>query len=383
MGPRYLVRAAGLELIKSDQGGPPAVPQGQRRDRLPQHHQVLHRGLPRAHQDHGQRDHPPQGASSPTSTTTPSSGSGASCAAARDRRPANASSCPCSRARPRPPTRRRIEHRSGGDHGSGVHRPHRRRSTQQSGPASAVPTVPGRSAGRAIPSRHRMPRSRTTSASRRTTSPSTRASSARSSSPASSAPARSTCSSIRSSSSSSSPTGGGSRTPSSSPCGPPPDRSCTGSRAGRRRTCRALRTASRMRSPTKPSTGPRRAAPRRSCDARDDRGRALAEGALAAHRGARADDRDHRGGDALPPAQSDGLRPVPHRQRRGDRGRKYRPISTPRTSPRTISQHAWPQVRRGPTRRQRTVEVTVTASCPRRHGRHGRVVRDREFDGTR
>ena len=30
--------------------------------RLLQHHQVLHRGLPRAHQDHRQRDHPDEGA---------------------------------------------------------------------------------------------------------------------------------------------------------------------------------------------------------------------------------------------------------------------------------------------------------------------------------
>ena len=33
-------------------GGPARVPQGQRRDRLLQHHEVLHRGLSRAHQDH-------------------------------------------------------------------------------------------------------------------------------------------------------------------------------------------------------------------------------------------------------------------------------------------------------------------------------------------
>ena len=32
------------------------------RHRLLQHHEVLHRGLPGAHQDHGQRDHPAQGA---------------------------------------------------------------------------------------------------------------------------------------------------------------------------------------------------------------------------------------------------------------------------------------------------------------------------------
>ena len=38
------------------------VPQGRRRHRLLQHHEVLHRGLPGAHQDHRQRDHPAQGA---------------------------------------------------------------------------------------------------------------------------------------------------------------------------------------------------------------------------------------------------------------------------------------------------------------------------------
>ena len=38
------------------------LPQGQRRDRLLQHHQVLHRGLSGAHPDHGQRDHPAEGA---------------------------------------------------------------------------------------------------------------------------------------------------------------------------------------------------------------------------------------------------------------------------------------------------------------------------------
>ena len=42
-------------------GGPAAVPQGRRRHRLLQHHEVLHRGLPGAHQDHRQRDHPAQG----------------------------------------------------------------------------------------------------------------------------------------------------------------------------------------------------------------------------------------------------------------------------------------------------------------------------------
>ena len=52
MGPRFLVRAAGLELHPIDQADRRVVPQGQRRHRLLQHHQVLHRGLPGAHQDH-------------------------------------------------------------------------------------------------------------------------------------------------------------------------------------------------------------------------------------------------------------------------------------------------------------------------------------------
>ena len=62
MGPRFLVRAAGLEMHPIDEARPAAVPQGRRRHRLLQHHEVLHRGLPGAHQDHRQRDHPAQGA---------------------------------------------------------------------------------------------------------------------------------------------------------------------------------------------------------------------------------------------------------------------------------------------------------------------------------
>ena len=62
MGPRFLVRAAGLEMHPIDQADRTAVPQGRGRHRLLQHHEVLHRGLPGAHQDHRQRDHPAQGA---------------------------------------------------------------------------------------------------------------------------------------------------------------------------------------------------------------------------------------------------------------------------------------------------------------------------------
>ena len=58
-----LPRPRGRPRDAPDRPGRPArVPQGRRRDRLLQHHQVLHRGLPGAHQDHRQRDHPAQGA---------------------------------------------------------------------------------------------------------------------------------------------------------------------------------------------------------------------------------------------------------------------------------------------------------------------------------
>ena len=40
------------------------------RHRLLQHHQVLHEGVPRAHHDHGQRDHPAQGAGGGRTSTT-------------------------------------------------------------------------------------------------------------------------------------------------------------------------------------------------------------------------------------------------------------------------------------------------------------------------
>ena len=61
IGPRFLVYTAALEMHPLDT-----------EDRVPelkeasgigllQHHQVLHQGLPRAHHDHRQRDHPAQG----------------------------------------------------------------------------------------------------------------------------------------------------------------------------------------------------------------------------------------------------------------------------------------------------------------------------------
>ena len=98
-----------------------------------------------------------------------------------------------------------------------------RNAASSSGPTARRAATPGRrrSALRCTTSpdptrvtieRRRTPRSPTTSASRPTTSPSTRAWSGRSSWPASWVPARSTCCSIRSSSSNSSPGDGGSRT---------------------------------------------------------------------------------------------------------------------------------------------------------------------------
>ena len=62
MGPRFLVRSAGLEMHPIDTADRTRSPEGRGRDRALQHHEVLHRGLPGAHQDHRQRDHPAQGA---------------------------------------------------------------------------------------------------------------------------------------------------------------------------------------------------------------------------------------------------------------------------------------------------------------------------------
>jgi hypothetical protein len=61
-GPRFFIRFAELEMHPLDTND--------RRELAPsgawasavQHHQVLHRGLPRAHQDHRQRHHPDEGA---------------------------------------------------------------------------------------------------------------------------------------------------------------------------------------------------------------------------------------------------------------------------------------------------------------------------------
>ena len=61
-GPRFLMRIAELEMHPLDTAGPARPCSGGARARLLQHHQVLHRGLPRRHQDHRQRADPDEGA---------------------------------------------------------------------------------------------------------------------------------------------------------------------------------------------------------------------------------------------------------------------------------------------------------------------------------
>ena len=60
-GPRFMVRVASLEMHPLD-APTAAAARGRGGHRALQHHEVLRRGLPRAHQDHRQRDHPAQGA---------------------------------------------------------------------------------------------------------------------------------------------------------------------------------------------------------------------------------------------------------------------------------------------------------------------------------
>ena len=62
IGPRFLVYAAALEMHPLDTADRIAGAQGSARHRLLQHHQVLHEGVPGAHHDHRQRDHPAEGA---------------------------------------------------------------------------------------------------------------------------------------------------------------------------------------------------------------------------------------------------------------------------------------------------------------------------------
>ena len=61
-GPRFLMRIAELDMHPLDVRGPQEGRPGGARPGHVQHHQVLHRGLPRAHQDHRQRVDPDQGA---------------------------------------------------------------------------------------------------------------------------------------------------------------------------------------------------------------------------------------------------------------------------------------------------------------------------------
>ena len=63
------VYAAALEMHPLDTEDRLGGAEGGARHRLLQHHQVLHEGLPRAHHDHRQRDHPAQGAGGGSSTT--------------------------------------------------------------------------------------------------------------------------------------------------------------------------------------------------------------------------------------------------------------------------------------------------------------------------
>ena len=61
-GPRYLMRVAELEMHPLDVADRRETAQDDHGLGLLQHHQVLHRGLPGAHQDHRQRAHPAEGA---------------------------------------------------------------------------------------------------------------------------------------------------------------------------------------------------------------------------------------------------------------------------------------------------------------------------------
>ena len=61
-GPRFLMRIAELDMHPLDTADRRPAAREEHGLGLLQHHQVLHRGLPRAHQDHRQRAHPAQGA---------------------------------------------------------------------------------------------------------------------------------------------------------------------------------------------------------------------------------------------------------------------------------------------------------------------------------
>ena len=61
-GPRFMVRLASLDMHPLDGDRPHRPDRRRGRHRPLQHHQVLHRGLPRGHPHHRQRDHPAEGA---------------------------------------------------------------------------------------------------------------------------------------------------------------------------------------------------------------------------------------------------------------------------------------------------------------------------------
>ena len=62
-GPRFFIRYAELDMHPNDDVDRKQASPGLAGPWLLQHHQVLHRSVPRAHQDHRQRDHPHEGAS--------------------------------------------------------------------------------------------------------------------------------------------------------------------------------------------------------------------------------------------------------------------------------------------------------------------------------
>ena len=77
-GPRFFIRAAELDMHPLDaRTDRKQFAQRGAGPRHVQHHQVLHRGLPGAHQDHRQRDHPDEGARGRPTSTTRWSGSAA------------------------------------------------------------------------------------------------------------------------------------------------------------------------------------------------------------------------------------------------------------------------------------------------------------------
>ena len=96
-GPRFFIRFAELEMHPLDTNDRRELIRSEHGLGHVQHHQVLHRGLPRAHQHHRQRDHPAEGARRRRRTTTRWPGSAARSSAGPGRRRRR------QRPRPRPP----------------------------------------------------------------------------------------------------------------------------------------------------------------------------------------------------------------------------------------------------------------------------------------